>query len=200
MAGSGIEKDLNRIMDYETRKELARLEKRIRDLEAKLAISSMPDEASALLEDLQMVPDTDLDETVTLEMMDEFIRDLGYQTRIYPEFGTIIFTDMFKDYELNLKDDGHISLNLCEEICPEVDRNMVYLIISTQDLSADVKMDPDNFTLEFSIQSIELKPETYRDTIRFFIGLLNESERKFESIYVHAREVKWNRFGNVVYS
>jgi hypothetical protein len=187
-------------MDYETRKEIARLEKRIRELEAKLAISSMPDEASALLDDLQMVPDTEPDETVTLEMIDEFIRDLGYQTRIYPEFGTIIFTDMFKDYELNLKDDGHISMILCEDLCPEVDRNMVYLIISTQDLSADVKMDPDKYTLEFSIQSIELKPQTYRDTIRFFIGSLNESEREFESIYMHAREVKWNRFGNAVYS
>lgn len=60
-------------MDHETRREIARLEARIRELEAKLAISSMPEEVSALVEDLQLVPDTREDDKVTLEMMEEFI-------------------------------------------------------------------------------------------------------------------------------
>ena len=87
------------MMDYETRKVIARLEARIRELEARLAISSMPDEVSALLDDLEMVPDTEVDERVSLEMIEEFIKDMGYKTQIYPELNIVVFTDLFKEYE-----------------------------------------------------------------------------------------------------
>lgn len=186
-------------MDYETRKEIAKLEAKIRELEAKLAISSMPDEVSALIDDLQMVPDTQEDNKVTLEMMEEFINDLGYMTHIYPEINSIVFTDMFKDYELHiLDDDCRIRLCLCEDMDSEVDRNLIYLITSTRDLSVSVNMILEKNLIEFSLQSLPLKIDTYRDSIRFFIGLLNDSDKRLE--YIYANEYARNKLIKVSYS
>ena len=52
-------------------------EARIRELEARLAVSEMPEEVSALIEDLQLVPDTSEDDKVSLDMIDEFLKDMG---------------------------------------------------------------------------------------------------------------------------
>ena len=184
-------------MDYETRKEIAKLEAKIRELEAKLAISSMPDEVSALIDDLQMVLDTQEDNKVTLEMMEEFIKDMGFQTKSYPEYNSISFTDMFQDFELNiLEDDCTIRLSLYEDVNPDADRNMISLIISTRDLSVDVSLDQEKDMIIFSLQSTRLKPDTYRDSIRFFIRLLNDSEKRLESIYETAYTAKKRRLFN----
>ena len=188
-------------MDYETRKEIAKLEAKIRELEAKMAISSMPDEVSALIDDLQMVPDTRDEDKVTLEMMEEFIKDMGFKTISYPEYNSISFTDMFQDYELNILEEGcTIRLSLYEDLEPDADRNMIYYITSTHDLSVDVKLVQEKDLIIFSLQSIELKPDTYRDSIRFFIRLLNDSERRLEAIYASAYAVKKERFCKRVYS
>lgn len=188
-------------MDSETRKEIAGLKARIRELEARLAISSMPAEVSALIDDLQLVPETREEEKVTLEMMEEFIKDMGFKTISYPEYGSISFTDMFQDYELNiLKDDCTIRLSLYEEVEPDADRNMIKLITATQDLGVDVRLDQEKDLIIFSLQSIGLKPDTYRDSIRFFIRNLNDSERRLEAIYATSHAVRKQRIGLAVYS
>lgn len=189
-------------MDHETRKEIARLEARIKELEARLAISSMPEEVSALIEDLQMVPDTrEEDDKVTLEMMEEFIKDMGYQTISRPEYNSISFTDMFQDYELNiLEDDCTIRLSLYEDVDPDADRNMINLIISTRDLSVDVSLDQEKDMIIFSLQSTRLKPDTYRDSIRFFIRLLEDSDRRLQSIYASSYAVRKKRISKEVFS
>ena len=186
-------------MDNETRKEIAKLKAKIRELESRLAISSMSDEVAALIDDLQMVPETREEEKVTLEMMEEFIKDIGFQTRSYPEYNSISFTDMFQDYELNiLEDDCTIRLSLYEDVEPDADRNMIYYITSTYDLSVDVKLVQEKDLIIFSLQSIPLKPDTYRDSIRFFIRNLNDSERRLEAIYASAYAEKKRRFGNAI--
>ena len=188
-------------MNHETRKEIARLEARIRELEARLAVSEMPPEVSALLEDLQMVPDTGDDDRVTLEMIGEFLKDMGYQTRIRPEYNSIIFTDMFQDYELDILEDGPtIRLSLYVDVNPDADLNMISLIISTRDLSVDVRLDQEKEMIVFSLQSTRLKPDTYRDSIRFFIRLLEDSERRLQSLYAGSYAVRKENFGKVVHS
>ena len=188
-------------MDHETRKEIARLEARIKELETRLAISSMPEAVSALIEDLQLVPDTKEDDKVTLEMMEEFIKDMGYQTRIRPEYNSIIFTDMFQDYELDILEDGPIiQLSLYVDVNPDADLNMISLIISTRDLSVDVRLDQEKEMIVFSLQSSRLKPDTYRDSIRFFIRLLEDSERRLQSLYAGSYAVRKENFGKVVHS
>lgn len=184
-------------MDYETRKEIDKLKARVKELEAKLAIASMPDEVFALIEDLEMVPETREDDKVTLEMMDEFIKDMGYQTRFYPERESLVFTDMFKDYELIILDDDEIRLSLCEELDPDVDRNMLYLITQTKDMSTDVRFDWEKGLVEFSVQSVRLTQESYRADIRFFINLLNNTEQKLCSDYNHVRWIKKERIREV---
>ena len=170
-------------MDYETRKAIAKLEARIRELEARLAVSEMPEEVSALIEDLQLVPDTNEDDKVSLEMLDEFLKDMGYHTRKYQGTGLILFTDMFKDYELRLRSDGSIELILGEELDPDVNRNILYLITSLYDLSASVSLDLEKELVKYSVGSVTLKPDTYCETIRFFINLLDESSRKLQYHY-----------------
>lgn len=188
-------------MDYETRREIARLEAKIRELEARLAIKSMPDEVSALIDDLQMVPDTREEEHVTLEMMEEFIKDIGYQTRRYPELDSISFTDMFQEYELRILDnDCRIRLSLYEEVNPDADRSMINLITSTRDLSVDVELNQEKDLIIYSLRSIPLRPDTYRDSIRFFIRLLDDSEKRLESIYASSYAVRKHRIGNMVNS
>ena len=188
-------------MDNETRKEIAKLKAKIKELEAKIAISSMPDEVSALIDDLQMVPDTQENDRVTLEMMEDFIKDMGFQTRSYPEYNSISFTDMFQDYELNiLEDDCTIRLSLYEDLEPDADQSMIKLITATRDLSVDVRLDQEKELIIFSLQSIELKPDTYRDSIRFFIHLLNDSERRLESIYANEHASRSRRIIKMAYS
>lgn len=170
-------------MDHETRAAIAKLESRIKELEARLAVSEMPSEVSALLEDLQMVPDTGEDDSVTLEKIKEFIRDMGYQARRYLVADLIVFTDMFKDYELRLRNDDAIELRLVEELEPDVNKNILYLITSICDLSAGVTLDLEKETVEFSVSSATLKLETYRETIRFLINVLGESSRKLDYHY-----------------
>lgn len=184
-------------MDYETRREIDKLKARVKELEARLAVASMPDEASALLADLGMVPETGEDDKVTLEIMDEFIKDMGYQTRVYPEKGSIVFTDMYKDYELILLDDSQIRLSLCEELDPDVNRSMLYLITETNDMSTDIRFDWEKGLIEYSVRSVDLTQETYRSSIRFFINLLNETEYKLESYYNHVWWIKKERIREV---
>ena len=178
------------MMDYETRKVIARLEARIRELEARLAISSMPDEVSALLDDLEMVPDTEVDERVSLEMIEEFIKDMGYKTQIYPELNIVVFTDLFKEYELHLCSDDSIELVLLDVLDPDVDWNILYLLSSTKDVGANVRLDQTRGTIEYKVQSIELKPDTFRDSIRFFINLLNDSAQTVSYDYTVMFESK----------
>ena len=188
------------IMDYDTRKEINNLKARVKELEARLAVASMPSEVSALIEDLEMVPDTE-EEKVTLEMMEEFIKDMGYQTRIRPEYNSIIFTDMFQDYELDILEDGPIiQLSLYVDVNPDADLNMISLIISTRDLSVDVRLDQEKDMIVFSLQSSRLKPDTYRDSIRFFIRLLEDAERRLQSLYAGSYVAKKDIFGKVVHS
>ena len=187
-------------MDYETRKEIEMLKARVKELEARLAVASMPDEASALLADLEMVPETREEDKVTLEMMDEFIKDMGYQTRVYPETWSIVFTDMYKDYQLLVLDGDRIRFSLCEELDPDVDRNMLYLITETRDMISDIRFDWEKGLIEFSVQSAELTSESYRSTIRFFINLLNESEDRLYSHYNHVWRIKKERIREVKYS
>lgn len=188
-------------MDQDTRKEIARLEARIKELETRLAISSMPEAVSALIEDLQLVPDTKEDDKVTLEMMEEFIKDMGYQTRIRPEYNSIIFTDMFQDYELDILEDGPtIRLSLYVDVNPDADLNMISLIISTRDLSVDVRLDQEKDMIVFSLQSTRLEPDTYRDSIRFFIRLLEDSDRRLQSLYAGSYAVRKESVGKVVHS
>ena len=184
-------------MDYETRKEIEKLKARVKELEARLAVASMSDEVSALIEDLEMVPETGEDDKVTLEMMDEFIKDMGYQTLFYPERESLVFTDMFKDYELIILDDDEIRLSLCEELDPDVDRNMLYLITQTKDMSTDVRFDWEKGLVEFSVQSVRLTQESYRSDIRFFINLLNNTEQKLCSDYNHVWTLKKERIREV---
>lgn len=162
---------------------MSRLETRIRELEARLAVSEMPPEVSALLEDLQMVPDTGEDDRVTLEIIEEFVKDIGYQTRRYPAADLIVFTDMFRDYELRLRSDDTMELILHEELEPDVNKNILYLITSIYDLSAGVTLDLERETVEFSVSSATLKPDTYRETIRFLINVLGESSRTLDYHY-----------------
>lgn len=180
-------------MDYDTRKEIEKLKARVKELEARLAVASMPEEVTALIEDLEMEPETGGDDKVTLEMMDEFIKDMGYQTLFYPERESIVFTDMYNDYELILSDDNQIRLSLCEELDHDVDRNMLYLITQTKDMSTDVRFDWVKGLIEFSVQSVKLDQESYRSDIRFFINLLNETERKLCSDYNHVWTLKKER-------
>ena len=189
-----------RMMDYETKKEIDKLKARVKELEARLAVSSMPDEASALLADLGMVPETGEDDKVTLEMMDEFIKDMGYQTRVFTETGSIVFTDMYKDYELILLDDSQIRLSLCNELDPDVDRNTLILITETRDLSVDIRFDWKKNLIEYSVHSVELTKDSFRHSIRFFINLLNESEERLNSCYANARYAKAKRIREVKYS
>ena len=184
-------------MDYETRKEIEKLKARVKELEARLAVASMPEEVSALLADLEMVPYTEEDDKVTLEMMDEFIKDMGYQTMLFPETGRIVFTDMFRDYALLLLDDCQIRLSLCEELDPDVNRNMLYLITETNDMSADIRFDWDKGLVEFSVHSVSLTRESYTHSIRFFINLLNESEYKLFSSYDHVGLMKNERIRDI---
>lgn len=177
-------------MDYETRKEIAKIKARLKELETKLAISSMPEEVSALLDDLGMLPDADVDNRVSLEMIEEFIVDMGYHTRSYPELSTIAFTDMFKDYEVILRNDDSIELSLGEELDPEVDLNILHLASSTQDMGVSVKLDNEKGTILFRLISCKLKPDTFRGSIRFFINLLNESSKKLFYDYTVLYESK----------
>ena len=55
------------------KKEIAKIKARLKELETKLAISSMPEEVSALLDDLGMLPDADVDNRVSLEMIEEYM-------------------------------------------------------------------------------------------------------------------------------
>ena len=187
-------------MNHETRKEIARLEARIRELEARLAVSEMPPEVSALLEDLQMVPDTGDDDRVTLEMIGEFLKDMGYQTRRYPAAGLIVFTDMFKDYELRLRSDDTIELRLVEDIEPDANRNILYLITSIYDLSAGVTLDLERKTVEFSVSSATLRPDTYPETVRFLINVLGESSRTLDYHYRAMFESSGNNIRPVKHS
>lgn len=188
-------------MDHETRREIARLEARIRELEARLAISSMPEEVSALVEDLQLVPDTREDDKVTLEMMEKFIKDMGYKTRSHPEYNIITFTDMFQDYELKILEDGRgIRLSLLVDVNPDADLNLIDMIISTRDLSVDVRLDKEREVIVFSLQSSKLKPDTYSESIRFFIRLLEDSDRRLQSIYASSHAVRKESIGMVVHS
>ena len=186
-------------MDYETRKEINNLKARVKELEAKMVISEMPCEVSALIEDLEMVPDTE-EVKVTLEMMEEFIKDMGYQTWFYPELESLVFTDMYKDYKLVMLDDGHIRLSLCEELEPDVNRNMLYLIAETMDMSTDIRFDWEKGLIEYSVYSVDLTQESFRSSIRFFINLLNEAEYKLESYYNHVWSMKKKRIREVKYS
>ena len=181
-------------MDYETRKVIARLEARIRELEARMAVSEMPPEVSALLKDLQMVSDTGEDDKVSLEMIDEFIRDMGYKTRSYPAASMIVFTDMFNDYELRLRNDYTMELSLVEELEPGVNKNLLYLITSVYDLSVGVTLDLERETVEFSVSSATLKPDTYPETVRFLINVLGESSRKLDYHYRVLFESSRNTF------
>ncbi|MBR1927215.1 MAG: hypothetical protein IJ840_05645 [Bacteroidales bacterium] len=188
-------------MDHETRKEIVHPEARIKELETRLAISSMPEVVSALIEDLQLIPDTEEDDKVTLAMMEEFIKDMGYQTRSRPEYNSIIFTDMFQDYALNILEDGPaIQLSLYVDVNPDADLNMISLIISTRDLSVDIRLDQEKDMIVFSLQSTRLKPDTYRDSIRFFIRLLEDSDRRLQSLYAGSYAAKKESFGKVVHS
>lgn len=187
-------------MDYETRREIDKLKARIKELEVKIAISEMPTEVSALIEDLEMVPDTEEEKKVTLEMMDEFIKDMGYQTRFYPEMDILVFTDMYKDYKLVMLDESHIRLSLCEELEPDVNRNMLYLIAETMDMSTDIRFDWEKGLIEYSVYSVDLTQESFRSSIRFFINLLNEAEYKLESYYNHVWSMKKKRIREVKYS
>lgn len=187
-------------MDYETRKEIDKLKARIKELEAKQAVASMPEEVSMLIEDLEMVPETEEDDRVTLEMMEEFIKDMGYQTICNSELGSIVFSDMYKDYELILLKDDRIRLSLCEEIDPDIDRNMLYLITATRDLSVDIRFDWGKSLIEFSVGSVELSQDSYRHSIRFFINLLNESEYKLYSNYDYVRVANRRRLREVKFS
>lgn len=174
-------------MDYETREKISQLEARIKELEAKLTMASLPEEAAALLDDLRMVPDTQNERwDLTLDVLDEFIKDMGYQTIKYPEINLFQFTDMFNDYELKLLDNNKIRLSYIEDIDSDTDRNMIYLLVSTQDLSAEVEIDSENDRIIFTVHSIELKPDTFRDSVRFFIGLLNDSARRLNYFYCNA--------------
>ena len=180
-------------MDYETRKEINKLKARVKELEARLAVASMPSEVSALIEDLEMVPDKEDEDKVTLE----FIKDMGYQTRFYPERESLVFTDMYKDYKLVMLDESHIRLSLCEELEPDVNRNMLYLIAETMDMSTDIRFDWEKGLIEYSVRSVDLTQETYRSSIRFFINLLNETEYKLESYYNHVWWIKKERIREV---
>ena len=179
--------------DYDAKNEIARLKARIRELEAELALCKMPEEASSLIQDLDMVPDAGDDDQVTLDMMDEFIKDMGYQTLVYPESGNIVFTDMFRDYELLLLNDNQIRLSLCEEIFPDADRGTLYLITASRDLSTDVRFDWEKNLVEFSVRSVDLTSDSYKHCIRFFINILNESEYKLYSSYDKFNMVKRGR-------
>ena len=185
------------MMDYDAKNEIARLKARIRELEAELALCKMPDEASSLIEDLEMVPDAGDENQVTLDMMEDFIKDMGYQTRIYPESGNIIFTDMFRDYELLMLNDNQIRLSLCEEILPGADLGTLYLITATRDLSTDVRFDLEKNLVEFSLQSVDLTSESYKHSIRFFINVLNDSEYKLYSSYDNVSMVRGRRIQEV---
>lgn len=184
-------------MDYETRKEINKLKARVKELEARLAVASMPSEVSALIEDLEMVPDKEDEDKVTLELMEEFIKDMGYQTRFYPERESLVFTDMYKDYKLVMLDESHIRLSLCEELEPDVNRNMLYLIAETMDMSTDIRFDWEKGLIEYSVHSVDLTQESFRSSIRFFINLLNEAEYKLESYYNHVWAIQKKRIREV---
>lgn len=186
-------------MDYETRKEINKLKARVKELEARLAVASMPSEVSALIEDLEMVPDTE-EEKVTLEMMEEFIKDMGYQTWFYPELESLVFTDMYKDYKLVMLDESHIRLSLCEELEPDVNRNILYLIAETKDMSTDIRFDWEKGLIEFSVYSVGLTQDSFRSSLRFFINLLNEAEYKLESYYNHVWAMNKKRIRAIKYS
>ena len=187
-------------MDYETRKEINKLKARVKELEARLAVASMPSEVSALIEDLEMVPEIEDEDTVTLEMMDEFIKDMGYHTWFYPELESLVFTDMYKDYKLVMLDESHIRLSLCEELEPDVNRNMLYLIAETMDMSTDIRLDWEKGLIEYSVYSVDLTQESFRSSIRFFINLLNEAEYKLESYYNHVWAMNKKRIRAIKYS
>lgn len=174
-------------MDYETREKISQLEARIKELEAKLTMASLPEEAAGLLDDLRMVPDTQNERwDLTLDILDEFVKDMGYQTITHPEINLIQFTDMFKDYELKLLENNQIRMSYFEDIDSDADRNIVYYLVSTQDLSVEVEIDSENDRIIFTVHSIELKPDSFRDSIRFFIGLLNDSARRLDYFYCNA--------------
>ena len=176
-------------MDRETRKEISRLEARVKELEARLAISSMPDEISSWLEDLGMEPDTDAENhRVTLDLMEEFIKGLGYKTRQYPEWNAMWFSDFFKDYELYYLNDGSIKLYLCEYLDPDADRNVLEIIKSTLDLGCDVTLDYENEAIRYCIMSSPLKPDEFGATIRFFLNVLDDSSKRLYQYYIHYKE------------
>ncbi len=170
-------------MDKEAEREIERLKARIRELEAKLAVASMPGEVSALLEDLDMVPDTAEEPGVTLEMMEEFVSFMGYETCVVPAADTFLFTDMFKEYGLELHAGDTITLSLFVPLSPEADRTLLSFLIGTRDLGADGKFDMEKDAVILSLHSVGLTKDSYRSTIRFFIGELDEAEKSLFSMY-----------------
>lgn len=164
-------------MEAETSKAIARLEARIRELEAKLAMASMPDEAQALLDDLQMELAPGEAERVSLDSVEAFLQDMGYQTRRFEEFRLISFTDMFRDYTVQLMSDGSAEMVLGEGLDPDADRNLLLLLTTLCDTDVSISLNLKKELIEFSVGSIELDPDSYRSTIRFYINLLDEASK-----------------------
>ena len=179
-------------MDHETRKEIAALKARVKELEARLAISGMPDEASALIADLGLEVETrEEEERLDIFMIEEFIKLLGYQTRTEKRSNLIFFTDMFKDYHLVLREDKSIKLSMLEPLDSDIDFNMLTQLDFTQDLGIELSLNKDSSEVEFSVYSVALDVDSYREAIRFFLGLLNEKADKLYSYYFRAKSVRY---------
>lgn len=188
-------------MDSETRKEIESLRARVKELEARLAISGMPDEASALISDLGLEVET-REEPPRLDifMIEEFIKLLGYQTRTKPGRNLIFFTDMFKDYHLVLREDMSIELSLLESLDTDFDFNLLSYLYSTLDLGIGLNINKETGEVEFSVCSIALNVDSYRETIRFLIGLLDEKSSQLYSCYHNARRARRDTTRTTQYS
>lgn len=141
-------------------------------------MASMPDEAQALLDDLQMeLAPAGEAERVSLDSIEAFLQDMGYQTRRFEEFRLISFTDMFRDYTVQLMSDGSVEMILGEGLDPDADRNLLLLLTTLCDTDVSISLNLKKELIEFSVGAIELDPDSYRSTIRFYINLLDEASK-----------------------
>ena len=188
-------------MDNETRKEIEALKARVRELEARLALSGMPGEAAELIADLGLEVETREEEPrLDIFMIEDFLKLLGYHTRTEARLNLIFFTDMFKDYHLVLRDDMSIKLSLFEALDPDVDFNLLTYLNVTQDLGIGLNMNKEAGEVEFSVYSTALGVDSFRETVRFLIALLDEKENILFNSYHKASGILRDSGGYLRYS